>query len=105
MCLDRFQHFLTGATRPFVALSEQGEPWVAKTHGNPLGTKTILGALGLGEVTHTAPKQGDFLNVIEFSFQWTPPASFTSTTMRAWGMAVNHDGTASRALIASPSQP
>lgn len=60
-----------------------------------LGTQTILGALGLGEVTHVAPKQGDFLNVIEFSFQWTPSASFTSTTMRAWGMAVNHDGTAS----------
>jgi hypothetical protein len=70
-------------------------PLGALSTGGPfvLGTKTIAGALGLAEVTHTAPKQGDFLNVIEFSFQWTAPASFTSTQMRAWGLAADHSGT------------
>src|SRR5262245_1452825 len=58
-----------------------------------LGTQTIPGALGLAEITHTAPKQGDFMNVIEFSFQWTAPPAYVSTTMRGWGNAVNLDST------------
>jgi hypothetical protein len=41
--LDRFEGFLRkGATRPFLALSEEGNRWVVKAHGNPLGTKVIF---------------------------------------------------------------
>lgn len=57
-----------------------------------LDTRTILGILGLTEITQLAPKQGDFLNEIEFSFRWTAPNQGGDVTMRAWGNAVNHDG-------------
>src|SRR5215468_2267025 len=53
------------------------------------GTTTILGAGGLAEITHTMPKQADFLYTIEFSFSWTAPSDFTSVTLRGWGNAVN----------------
>ncbi len=56
-------------------------------------TQTVAGAGGRDEITHTAPKAGDVSNVIEFSFQWTAPASFTSETLSAWGNAVNFTGT------------
>jgi hypothetical protein len=55
-------------------------------------TRTIIGLLGLVEITHVAPEQADFLNEVEFSFRWTAPANFTSATLRGWGNAVNHDG-------------
>jgi hypothetical protein len=54
-----------------------------------MGTKTVTGALGLDEVTHTAPKQGDIMNIIEFSFRWTAPVTFSAVTLRGWGNAVN----------------
>jgi hypothetical protein len=57
------------------------------------GTQALPGLLGLAEITHTAPKQGDFLNVVEFSFLWTAPVSFTSATLRAWGNAVDANHT------------
>lgn len=65
------------------------------TTGGPFaaGTQAITGLLGLAEITHTAPKQGDFLSVVEFSFQWTAPADFTSVTLRGWGNAVDDDHT------------
>jgi hypothetical protein len=61
------------------------------TTGGPFaaGTQAIPGLLGLAEITHTAPKQGDFLSVVEFSFQWTAPPDFTSVTLRSWGNAVD----------------
>ena len=61
------------------------------TTGGPFaaGTQSIAGLLGLAEITHSAPKQGDFLSIVEFSFQWTAPADFTSVTLRAWGNAVD----------------
>lgn len=56
------------------------------------GTKTIAGLAGLAEITHSAPKQGDFTNIIEFSFRWTAPADFAgSATLTGWGAAVNLD--------------
>ncbi len=55
-------------------------------------TQTVVGAGGRDEITHTAPKAGDAGNVIEFSFQWTAPVSFTSETLSAWGNAVNFMG-------------
>ena len=57
-----------------------------------LDTQAIIGLLGLVEITHTAPEQGDFLNEIEFSFRWTAPDNFTTATLRGWGNAVNHNG-------------
>lgn len=55
-------------------------------------TQTVAGLSGLTEITHTAPKQGDFTNVIEFSFRWTAPAVFTGTVhLRGWGNNVNHN--------------
>ena len=57
-----------------------------------LDTRTIVGLLGLVEITHAAPEQGDFLNEIEFSFRWTAPDNFTAATLRGWGNAVNHNG-------------
>jgi hypothetical protein len=60
------------------------------------GTQTIAGLSGLAEITHTAPKQGDVMDVVEFSFQWTAPTSFVGTVhMRGWGNNVNHDLTSS----------
>jgi hypothetical protein len=66
-------------------------PLGALTTGGPFaaGTQAIAGSLGLAEITHRAPKQGDFLSVVEFSFHWTAPADFTSVTLRAWGNAVD----------------
>jgi hypothetical protein len=58
------------------------------------GTQTVAGALGRAEITHLAPKQGDLLNTIEFSFRWTAPPAFSAVTLRAWGNAVNLDNTA-----------
>lgn len=55
------------------------------------GTRTALGLLNLVEITHEAPKQGDFLSTIEFSFRWTAPAHGVTATLRAWGNAVNLD--------------
>jgi hypothetical protein len=60
-----------------------------------LGTQAVTGLLGLVEITHSAPKQADFLNAVEFSFRWTAPAAFTSVTLRGWGNAVNHNGSPS----------
>lgn len=67
MCLDRFQHFLTGATRPFVALSEEGEPWVAKTHGNPLGTKTIFNEYVTGSLAREVKLPWPTTAIVELS--------------------------------------
>jgi len=53
------------------------------------GTTNLVGAGGLDEITHFMPKQGDFLNTIEFSFSWTAPPAFNSVTLRGWGNAVN----------------
>lgn len=68
-------------------------PRGALTTGGPFaaGTQAIAGLLGLAEITHSAPKQGDFLSVVEFSFQWTAPPDFTSVTLRGWGIAVDDD--------------
>jgi hypothetical protein len=55
-------------------------------------TKTILGLLSAVEITHSSPKQGDFLSVIEFSFRWTAPNAFSTATLRGWGNAVNNNG-------------
>lgn len=52
-------------------------------------TRTIIGLGGRTEITHSAPKDGDLINVVEFSFQWTAPAAFTSVTISGWGNAVN----------------
>jgi hypothetical protein len=56
------------------------------------GTKTVTGASGFAEITHTQPKQGDLLNQIEYSFRWTAPASFGTVTLRGWGNAVDGSG-------------
>lgn len=53
------------------------------------GMQTVSGLLGLAEISHTEPKQGDFLNAVEFSFLWTAPVPFAGATLRAWGNAVN----------------
>ena len=63
--------------------------------GGPLaaGTQALAGLGGLAEITHTTPKQGDFLNAIDFSFQWTAPPTFVgSVTLRGWGNNVNLNG-------------
>ncbi len=58
------------------------------------GTQTISGLAGLGEITHTTPKQGDVMDIIEFSFKWTAPPTFLGTvTLRGWGNNVNADHT------------
>ena len=57
-----------------------------------IGTQAISGLAGLAEITHTTPKQGDLMNIIEFSFRWTAPSAFVGTvTLRGWGNNVNHD--------------
>lgn len=56
-----------------------------------MGTQTVTGALLRDEITHTAPKQGDIMNIIEFSFRWTAPVTFSTVTLRGWGNAVNFD--------------
>ena len=84
------------------------------TTGGPFAaqTKTIVGSGGRPEITHSAPKQGDFTNVIDFSFRWTAPADFSgSTTLRGWGNAVNNnlfnsgDAAAASSLIIMSSAP
>jgi len=58
----------------------------------PIGTQLLSGLGGLAELTHTTPKLGDVSNVIEFSFLWTAPETFTGTvTLTGWGNAVNRD--------------
>jgi hypothetical protein len=70
-----------------------GAPTGTLSTGGPFatGTQTVIGLAGL-EVTHTAPKQGDFMSIIEFSFRWTAPSDLSVATLRAWGNAVNHNG-------------
>jgi len=66
--------------------------------GGPFSDDTheITGPLSTVEITHSAPKPGNIMNQIEFSFQWTaPPGSFSSATLRGWGNAVNNKGTTS----------
>ncbi len=54
------------------------------------GTRAIAGLGGLTEITHTGPKQGDFSNIIEYSFRWTAPADFSGgATLTGWGSAVD----------------
>lgn len=55
-------------------------------------TRTIVGLGGRTEITHLAPKQGDFTNAIEFSFLWTAPIPFSGVTITTWGNAVNANG-------------
>lgn len=80
-------------------------PLGALSTGGPFaaGTQAITGLLGLAEITHTMPKQGDFLSVVEFSFQWTAPPNFTSVTLRAWGNAVDdsHSPTGDAATLST----
>lgn len=54
-------------------------------------TQTIAGAGGLDEITHSAPKAAG-AGMIEFSFIWTAPAAPGTATLRAWGNAVNFNG-------------
>lgn len=51
-------------------------------------TRTIVGAGGRIEITHSGPKIA-VDDVITFSFQWTAPERFTSASLVAWGNAVN----------------
>ena len=61
-----------------------------------IGTQAISGLGGLAEITHLTPKQGDLSDIIEFSFKWTAPPTFTGTvTLRGWGNNVNHNLTSS----------
>ncbi len=65
----------------------------------PLGTLATGGAFasdtqaalntmsGLLEITHTTPKMAAG-GMVEFSFLWTAPASFTNETLQVWGNAV-----------------
>ncbi|MEO8605358.1 MAG: choice-of-anchor V domain-containing protein [bacterium] len=72
-------------------LNVAGSTGVLST-GGPFATqtKTIIGNGGRVEITQSMPKQGDFTNVIEFSFGWTAPANFSgSATLHGWGNAVN----------------
>lgn len=56
------------------------------------GTQLLSGSGGRAEVTHLAPKLGDFTHIIEFSFLWTAPPAFTgAVTLTGWGNAVNRD--------------
>ena len=56
------------------------------------GTQALSGLAGLAEITHATPKQGDWMNVIEFSFRWTAPTTFAGTVhLRSWGNNVNRD--------------
>lgn len=59
------------------------------------GTHEITGPLSTIEITHSSPKEGNFMNEIEFSFQWTAPSSFTTATLRGWGNAVDNKGSTS----------
>lgn len=53
------------------------------------GTQTMLnGVSGLDEITHTNPKPA-VGGMVEFSFLWTAPGSFTDATLEVWGNAVN----------------
>ncbi len=59
------------------------------------GTQSIAnGTSGLDEITHTGPKIAA-AGMVEFSFLWTAPASFTSATINAWGNAVNFNSNTS----------
>jgi hypothetical protein len=53
-------------------------------------TRLITEAIGgRDEITHSSPKQA-IGGMIEFSFLWTAPGSFTNTTLTAWGNAVDN---------------
>src|SRR5262249_18526094 len=80
----------TNPTQDFGGLNVSA-PLGVLSVGGPFstGTTTILGGGGLAEITHTMPKQADFLYTIEFSFSWTAPSDFTNVTLRGWGNAVN----------------
>ncbi len=52
-------------------------------------TQAALNAMsGLLEITHTTPKAATG-RMVEFSFLWTAPASFSTSTLEVWGNAVN----------------
>ena len=76
--------------------------------GASAGTLAVGGAhasgtkLFSGEITHTTPKDSDGTSV-KFSFLWTAPAGGGTSTLRAWGNAVNGNGlpTGDRAAFAS----
>ncbi len=57
-------------------------------------TRTVVGAGDRAEITHTMPKAA-VNDVVTFTFQWTAPSSFTSTSLIGWGNAVNLGGTSS----------
>ena len=65
-------------------------------------TQKTSGADGRTEITHMNPKPASG-GAITFSFLWTAPGSFTSATLRAWGNAVNLNGssTGDRAAFTS----
>lgn len=80
-------------SQPYGGLNVAADGGVLST-GGPFaaGTQTIAGLSGRAEITHTTPKQGDVMNVVEFSFRWTAPAAFTGTVhLRGWGNNVNHN--------------
>jgi hypothetical protein len=71
------------------------------------GTQASLNMMsGLDEITHTMPKAAAG-GMVEFSFLWTAPGSFTDATLTVWGNAVNFnsstggDGAAAAALLIS----
>lgn len=56
-------------------------------------TRTTNGGAGI-EVTHSEAKLADVWNQIEFTFLWTAPSEFSTATLKVWGNAVDHDGSA-----------
>jgi len=82
------------ASQHYGGLNTRATAGELSTGGADAGqTRTIVGAGGLTEITHSAPKAGDMSDVITFSFHWTAAPDFSSSaTLTAWGNAVNNNG-------------
>ena len=59
--------------------------------GQSANTRTVIGAGGMPEITHSAPK-GAVSGAILFSFLWTAPSGSAQGTLTAWGNAVDRNG-------------
>lgn len=79
------------AAQPYGGLNVAADGGTLSTGGlfDP-GTQAVSGLGGRAEITHTAPKPGDLLHIIEFSFRWTAPPTFVGAVqLRGWGNNVN----------------
>lgn len=85
-----------GGNQGFAGLNVRADEGTLATGGpDEANTKTVNGAKGAKEITHSSRKAAEG-GAVTFSFVWTAPADGSGcapVTLRAWGNAVNGSGT------------